>query len=153
MRARLSFLLCVLIGFSTVLAGAEEADYDAELAAELGADEYGMRSYVFCVLKTGPTEIADEEQRSEIFRGHFANMSRLAQEDLLVLAGPLIDARPSRGIYIFNVATIEEAEALVKTDPAVAAGLFEYELTRLYCSAALMKISELHGSIQKTKIE
>ncbi len=127
--------------------------FDAELAKELGADDYGMRSYVFCVLKTGAAKIEDEEKRKEIFAGHFANMKRLGLEKKLVLAGPFVEGAPKRGLYIFNVATIEKAEELVKTDPAVKAGIFDYELTKLYCSAALMKINDIHLSVQKTKIE
>lgn len=128
-------------------------DYDAKLAKQLGADEYGMKSYVFCVLKTGKTKIEDPEKSKEVFAGHFANMGRMAKDGKLVVAGPFVEGAPKRGLYIFNVATIEEAEALVKSDPAVKAGVFEYELTKLYCSAALMKINEIHGKIQKTKIE
>jgi uncharacterized protein YciI len=127
--------------------------FNAELAKFLGADDYGMRSYVFCTLKTGKTKIEDAEKSKEIFAGHFANMRRLAKQEKLVLAGPFVDGAPKRGLYIFNVTTIEEAEKLVKSDPAVQAGVFEYELTKLYCSAALIQINDIHGSIQKTKIE
>ena len=130
-----------------------QPSYDSELAQKLGADEYGMKSYVFVILKTGDTVVEDENRRQELFSGHFANMTRLADEGKLVLAGPLIDAAPKRGIFILNVKTIAEAEALVKTDPAVQAGVFDYELMKLYSSAALMKINELHKSIQKTEIK
>ena len=127
--------------------------YDAELAKKLGADEYGMRSYVFCVLKTGKAKIEDANKSKEVFAGHFSNMSRLARDGKLVLAGPFVEGAPKRGMYIFNVTTINEAEELVKTDPAVKAGVFDYDLTKLYCSAALMQINEIHSSVQKTKIE
>ncbi len=127
--------------------------YDAELAKELGADEYGMKSYVFCILKTGPTKLEDPDESRTVYAGHFSNMAQMAEAGQLVLAGPLADAPPRRGIYIFNVSTIEAAEELVKSDPAVVAGVFEYELMKLYSSAALMQINEIHQSIQKTKIE
>lgn len=127
--------------------------FDADLAAELGADEYGMKSYVFVLLKTGKTKIDDPNKSKEVFAGHFANMNRLAKEGKLVLAGPFVDGDSKRGLFILNVATIEEAEELVKTDPGVIAGVFDYELTKLYCSAALMKINEIHATVQKTKIE
>lgn len=157
-------LLFVLVSVGLLSAGigAQESStgaapqppgFDEELARKLGADEYGMRSYVFCVLKTGPAKVEDADKRSEIFRGHFANMGKLAKEGKLVLAGPFGDAEPWRGMYIFSVTTIEEAEKLVKTDPAVAAGIFVYELKKLYGSAALMQINEIHSKIQKTKIE
>ena len=161
MRLRLRFafaLICSLFILSAAAASQEKGPapppgYDAELAKELGADDLGMRSYVFCVLKTGPAKIEDQAKRSEIFRGHFSNMGRLAEEGKLVLAGPFGDAEPWRGMYIFNVTTIEEAEDLVRTDPAVAAGIFVYELKKLYGSAALMKINEIHSKIQKKKIQ
>jgi uncharacterized protein YciI len=154
-----SFLLAVtVIPFLLVAQDENEksksqSGFDADLAKELGADDYGMRSYVFCVLKTGEAKITDEKKRNEIFAGHFANMKRLAEEKKLAVAGPFVEGAPKRGLYIFNVQTIEEAEKLVKTDPAVEAGIFEFELTKLYCSAALMKVNEIHLSIQKTKIE
>ena len=91
--------------------------YNAKLAETLGADEYGMRSYVFVVLKTGKTEIKDPEESKKVFAGHFANMSRLAKEKKLVLAGPFIEGKPKRGMFIFNVTTIKEAEELVKNGP------------------------------------
>ncbi len=128
-------------------------EYDAALAEELGADEYGMKSYVMVVLKTGPAEITDEDQRNEIFRGHFANIERLADAGILVFAGPFMNADDKRGLYIFNVTEIADAEALVETDPAVAAGIFVSEYTQFYGSAALMRIPDLHTRIQRTKIE
>ncbi|HBE70342.1 MAG TPA: hypothetical protein DDW52_19510 [Planctomycetaceae bacterium] len=123
--------------------------FDQKLAAELGADPLGMRKFVFCTLVTGPTKITDPQKRKAIFDGHFSNMGRLAGEGKLVLAGPFVDGQPKRGMYIFNVSTLEEAEIIVKTDPAVEAGVFDYELTKLYASAALMKINEIHSKIQR----
>ena len=128
------------------------SSFDPELAAKTGADEYGMRSYVFVVLKTGPADITDPDRRREIFSGHFANMRRLAEDGMLVLAGPFVDAGERRGMYIFNVTEISDAEALVESDPAVAAGIFVPEFTRFYGSAGLMLLNELHKKLQKTKI-
>lgn len=132
--------------------------YDAALAAELGADDYGMRQYVFVVLKTGPNDanIVDKDQRSELFKGHFGNMERLAEDGKLVLAGPFMDGGDKgtkRGLYIFDVRTVDEAKALTATDPAVQAGIFVAEYTPYYGSAALKKIQEMHKSLQKSPIE
>lgn len=160
LNLRLAGLLAVAFLMSTPLVSLGQTDdpvpttkYDAALAKKLGADEYGMKSYVFVILKTGKEKITDKEESKKIFAGHFANMSRLAKAGKLVLAGPLVEDAPNRGIYIFNVTTLKEAEDLVKTDPAVKAGVFGYEMKKLYCSAALMKIAEIHKTIQKTKIE
>lgn len=128
-------------------------NYDAELAQKLGADDYGMRQYVFVILKTGSAEITDEKKRKELFAGHFSNMGKLAKEGKLVLAGPFMEGDEKRGLFVFDVKTIEEARELVKTDPAIAAGIFEVELTKWYGSAALMMTNEIHTKIQKTAIQ
>jgi len=125
--------------------------YDAELAKKFGADDRGMKMYVFCVLKTGPndTKVTGKE-RSDLFAGHFANIGRLANEGKLALAGPFEDNdRGYRGLFIFNVATIDEAKKLVETDPTVRSGVFIAELTQWYGTAALVAIPELHKRIQK----
>ena len=129
--------------------------YDATLAAELGADEYGMRTYVFGMLRTGPSdaEIADKAQRAELFAGHFANMSKMAEEGKLVLAGPLANGTDERGLFILNVDSVEEAQALLQNDPTIEAGIFTVDYIDYYGSAALMKVNEIHTKIQKAKIE
>ena len=129
-----------------------QSAYDAELAERLGADEYGMHSYVFVLLKTGPANITDPEERQALFAGHFANMGRLAEAGQLVLAGPFIEGEPKRGLFILDVDSIEAAQALVQTDPAVAAGIFEPEYTRYYGSAALKEINRLHSRLQRTPV-
>jgi uncharacterized protein YciI len=125
--------------------------FDAGLAKKLGADERGMKMYVLCILKTGPrdSEIKGKE-REEIFAGHFANIQRLADDGKLAVAGPFgKNDKAYRGLYIFNVPTVEEAEKLVLLDPAVRAGVFVPDLTPWYGSAAMMVVSETHKRIQK----
>jgi len=147
---KLAFLL--LLSVST-FAQENQTTYDEKLAKELGADQYGMKTYVFCILKTGSNTTATKEERNKYFEGHMENINRLAKEGKLVVAGPFMkNDRNYRGIFIFNCSTVEEAQKLVATDPAVAAKIFEAELTPWYCSAALMKVSEIHDKITKTKI-
>ena len=58
----------------------------------------------------------------ELQKAHLANINRLAQMKKLVVAGPFGDNGTLRGIFIFKVASIEEARELAATDPAVQAG-------------------------------
>lgn len=157
MRRIVFVLLLIAIGAAAIGAQppnkATAATYDAELAKKLGADQRGMKMYVMCILKTGPkdAEIKGKE-RDDIFAGHFANIGRLAEQGKLAVAGPFEkNDRSYRGLYIFNVATIEEAEKLVVLDPAVKAGVFVPEMTLWYASAALMLVPETHPKIQKPK--
>lgn len=121
--------------------------HDAALAKELGADKYGMRAYVMALLRAGPTPPADAEQMNELMRGHLDNIQRLADDGVLVLAGPFADDGELRGIYVFAVGSVEEARALTATDPAIASGALVMELHPWYGSAALGKVNEIHERI------
>ncbi len=123
--------------------------FDPELANELGADEYGMHQYVFAMLKKGPNRDLTDEEATELQMAHMANINRLAEEGKLILAGPFLDDGDWRGIYIFDVKTIEEAEKLTNTDPAILAGSLTMELHPWYGSAAMMQIPNVHEKISK----
>jgi len=127
--------------------------YDADLAKKLGADERGMKMYVLCILKTGPKDAKVKGKvRDAAFAGHMANIGRLADEGKLAVAGPFEKNSLSyRGLFIFNVSTIEDAEKLVRTDPAVKAGIFKYDLILWYGSASLMATPEIHKTIQRVQ--
>lgn len=155
-------LLLALFIFSICIFGQTEKNndsrktnqtFDADLAKQLGADEYGMKQYVFVILKTGKAKIEDAKKIKSLQNGHLKNISRLAEEGKLVIAGPFIEGGNMRGIYVFNVETIPEAEELVKTDPAIKEGLFDVEFTKWYGSAALMKLNELQKKVQKETFE
>lgn len=124
--------------------------FDAELAKKVGADEHGMRQYVLAILKTGPNDAkVTGDARKEVFKGHFANMSRLAAEGKLAVAGPFNDpAKIYRGLFILAVPTVEEAKALAETDPTVKAGVLIVEYVPWFGSASLMLSNEFHEKVQ-----
>lgn len=126
--------------------------YDSLYAQKLGADNYGMRSYVMAFLKAGPNRNQSKEEAEQLQAAHMANIGRMADEGKLVLAGPFLDRGELKGIYIFAVETVEEAEALTATDPAIQAGRLIMELHPWYGSAAVMEINEIHQKISKIKI-
>lgn len=147
----LIFSMAVLVlGSSThAQTTAPAKSYDAELARTLGADDNGMRRYVLVILKTGPNKMAAGKERDEMFKGHFANMKRLSAEGKLALAGPLDGVDGRRGIFIFAVPEIEEAKALVATDPVIVNGEMVAEYHKHYASAALMQVRDIHDRIIK----
>ena len=124
-------------------------EFDPELAAELGADAYGMRRYVMAFLKAGPNRDRDPAEAAELQKAHLANIRRLAGIGKLALAGPFLDDGELRGIYIFAVDTVEEARELTATDPAVQAGSLEMEMHPWYGSAALMRVNEVHRTVAR----
>jgi hypothetical protein len=127
-------------------------DYDSTLARKLGADEYGMKKYILIILKSGSNTSVSSEVRDSIFRGHLANIGRMASIGKLVIAGPLgVNDKSYRGIFIFNVTTIAEARDLLITDPAVKAKLLDAELYEWYGSAAISEYLKVHEKITKEK--
>jgi uncharacterized protein YciI len=126
-----------------------QSAFDAALASKLKADDYGMRVYVMAFLKAGPNRNRSREEAQKLQAAHMANINRMAAEGKLVLAGPFEDDGPIRGIYIFDVPTVAEAEALTRSDPAIQAGSLVMELHPWYGSAAVMMVNEVHGKIQK----
>jgi len=125
--------------------------YDADLARKLGADDFGMKKYVFCMLKTGPNDAKfTGKERSDLFAGHLANIKRLAAAGKLALAGPFSEnGEGARGLFIFNVETVDEARALVDTDPTIKAGVLIADLVPWYGTAALLEVNSLHNRIKK----
>jgi uncharacterized protein YciI len=126
--------------------------YDSLLAKKAGADDYGMRQYVLAYLKRGPNRDLSKEEATKLQRAHMDNIGRMARLGKLVIAGPFMDDTEIRGIYIFAVETVEEAEELTKTDPAIQAGSLIMELHPWYGPAALVLIEDLQKKIRKTKI-
>lgn len=125
--------------------------YDKVLADSLGADDYGMKKYLFVILKTGKTIVDDKQLRDSLFKGHMDNIGRLAREGKLIVAGPIGKNELNyRGIFIFNVASREELDKLLKTDPTIEKGIFDVEVFDWYGSAALPTYLPYHDKIQKT---
>lgn len=123
--------------------------YDAALAKSVGADEEGMRSFVFVLLKSGPVRVPDGPERDAMFQGHFANINRLAAAGQLVLAGPSDGVDGWRGIFVLVADDIESARRMVGADPVIQKGEMVAEYHRFSGSAALMLLNDLHKRIDK----
>lgn len=126
--------------------------YDADRASKYGADDYGMKKYIFAFLKRGPNRDIPKEEAAQLQNAHLQNIMRLAQEGKLILAGPFFGNEDLRGIYIFDVETLEEAKSLTETDPAIQAGSLAMELKEWYGSAALMEVTKIGMALQKKSI-
>lgn len=147
-------VLTCLLGVAA-LSHAQTADkpanpqYEPERAKRLGASPNGMRNYVMVVLKTGPNKMAAGPERNAMFAAHFANIKRLSDEGKLVLAGPSDGVDGWRGIFVFAVSDIEEAKLLTATDPVIATGEMVPEFHKMYMSAAVMEIPEIHKKLSE----
>lgn len=127
-----------------------EVIYDSVLARQAGADDYGMKTYFMAFLKSGPNRTREKEEAARLQQAHLDNIKRMAEMGKLVLAGPFVNNQEIRGIYIFAVDSIEEAQALTASDPAVQAGSLVMELHPWYGPASLHQIIQLQERLTKT---
>jgi len=109
--------------------------------SEPPADE--RESYVMAFLVTGKSSAEKSpEERKTVQAAHMANIGKLADEKKLVIAGPFGHPSPDdsmRGIFVFDTAEVAQAREWTETDPAVQAGVFGMELSRLKTVAPLRK--------------
>jgi uncharacterized protein YciI len=90
-----------------------------------------MNTVYFAFLKKGPNRKEGDGETPEIQelqKAHIANIVRLAEMKKLVVAGPFGDDGPLRGIFVFRVGSLKEAEDLCATDPMIKINRLAVEL-------------------------
>lgn len=149
MKTLVTVIALGLLFLSSLHSTAQTSSFNQKLADSLQADEYGMKKYVLVLLKTGPKRDQDSATAAAIQAGHMKNINTLAESGKLIVAGPFLDKGDLRGIFILNVATLEEAQKLTEADPAVQSGRLIMELHPWYGSAALPLVTPLHNHVAK----
>lgn len=150
MKALTSFILLIVLFIAQKTSAQTSNQYDSVLAKKLQADDYGMKNYVLVMLKKGTANITDKKIRDSIFKGHMANIQRLAAENKLILAGPMGENDKNyEGIFVFNTGDTTEAKQWLSTDPAIQSNDLDAEVYAWYCTAALQEIPALHQQVQK----
>jgi len=82
-------------------------------------------------LKKGPNRKEGDGETPEVQelqKAHIANINRLAGLKKLVVAGPFGDDGALRGIFVFRVDSLQEAQDLAATDPMIKIGRLVLEL-------------------------
>ena len=82
-------------------------------------------------LKKGPNRKEGDGKTPEVQelqKAHLANINRLAETKKLVVAGPFGDDGELRGIFVFRVGSMKEAQELAATDPMVKIDRLRLEL-------------------------
>ena len=90
-----------------------------------------METVYFGFLKRGPNRKVGDDKNPEIQelqKAHLANITRLAETKKLVMAGPFGDDGDYRGIFVFRVGSMKEAEELAATDPMIKIDRLRLEL-------------------------
>jgi uncharacterized protein YciI len=97
-------------------------------AQEKEAPKYEMKTYQMVLLYKGPNRNQDSVEAMRIQKEHLSNIQRLADEGKLIVAGPFLDDKDLRGIFIFDVESEAEVKDLVETDLAIQTGRLRYEI-------------------------
>jgi uncharacterized protein YciI len=105
---------------------------DTALIRKLGADVKGMKQNIMAFLLEGPNRNQSPEETERTNKGHLDNIGKMVDMCKMVLAGPFMDEGKLRGIYIFDVISLEEARILTKKDPLVKAERFVMKLHTWY---------------------
>jgi uncharacterized protein YciI len=95
-------------------------------------EDFQMKQYFMVFLKSGLNRTQDSATAVKIQQGHLNNITRLFNEKKMILAGPFLDEGTYRGIFIFDVQTLEEVTQLLQTDPAISSGRLGYEIHPWY---------------------
>jgi uncharacterized protein YciI len=97
--------------------------YAAKNIMKPATDIAQMDTYYFTFLRRGPKSTKERTPETEkIQEAHMGHIREMAAAGKLVLAGPFAEDGDLRGVFIFKVASIDEARALADADPAVKAG-------------------------------
>lgn len=106
-------------------------------AQEEKKPEMKIREYWFVLLTKGDKRDQDSISAAAIQKGHMDNMERLYLDGKLKVAGPFgKNDNGWQGIFIFDCASKEEVESLLKTDPAIAAGRLNYMISSWWTEAS-----------------
>ena len=122
MKIKMIILFVASFFYSGISVLAQQTKMDS------AAKAMGLKQYFFVMLSKGSDRNQDSATAAKIQQGHLANIRRLAGLGKLLVAGPFGDNTNLAGIFIFDCATKEEVEGLLKTDPAVAAGRLVYDI-------------------------
>ncbi|MBE0663001.1 MAG: hypothetical protein IH597_11105 [Bacteroidales bacterium] len=148
---KILLVFMLIAGIAYANAQQPKAEYDPELAKELGADDYGMKTYMLVILKTGSQVIEDKTVRDSLFAGHMKNIYRLADEGKLIVAGPLFaNENNYRGIFILDTDSIELANEWVQSDPVIREKVLDADIYKWYGAAALPSYLEVQEKVTKT---
>ena len=76
------------------------------------------------MLVSGPTE-----HEMQVMATHFAHLQKLAADGVVLMAGRTMDTGAATwGIVVLEAPSLAAAEAVMRSDPAIAEGLMQCEL-------------------------
>jgi uncharacterized protein YciI len=85
---------------------------------------HAQYTFVFLNSRSDKTELT-KEALDKLMQGHLANITRLAEEGKLIVAGPL---EGGGGIFVLNTSSVDEANEWLSTDPGIQANRWKLDV-------------------------
>lgn len=104
-------------------------------------DPPSMCQYFVALLYSGPSRDGDDAEVQQIQAAHISRIKELIASGEMVVAGPF-DGGELRGMFIYDVESMEEAEALVSSDPAIQAGRLRAEIHAWWGPTSLREMKD-----------
>lgn len=149
MKQSFFLLLCFV---SSVALASEDKGGSTPAAEESKVNTSKPVTYIAAIVRRGDNWQQDSIRAFELQEKHLNFLGQLRKDEKLIASGPLTTSPDARGLYIFNVATIAEAEKLVAQDESIQAGWIkmdfhvwaarDYDVNTKEESAALLKVDE-----------
>lgn len=100
-----------------------------------------MSQYFVALLYSGPSRDSEEAEVQRIQAAHISRIKELIASGEMVVAGPF-DGGDLRGMFIYDVESMEEAEALADSDPAIKAGRLRAEIHAWWGPTSLREMKD-----------
>jgi uncharacterized protein YciI len=109
--------------------------------------------FTFVFLQSGPKEaLLGADAIGSAMTGHRTNIRRLGDEGVMLLAGPFGEPRGNmRGIFVFDVASVDEAREHVASDPAVQAGALDALVLPFRCDPGMRRLPGLNRGARQAR--
>ncbi len=130
----------ILINMGNVYAQRKIEAAKPPIKEKAKVDEGEMKTYVLVFLKKGPQRDHPEEKAKEIQAGHMEHLTKMHQEGMLLMAGPMNEDGDIRGILLMNTEEIPVAKDIVEQDPAIKSGRLIAEYHRWYTKSGTVTL-------------
>ena len=116
---KIIYVLALFLSFST---SASSGDDEKKTEKEPEVNQSQPITYVVGIVKRGENWKKDSLRAFELQEQHLKFIESLIANDKLMASGPLMTSPDARGLYVFNVKTIKEAQELTSKDEAMSSG-------------------------------
>src|SRR5688572_16474469 len=104
------YLFLLLSMAATGFSARAQTDTTRTFTTKEGDKTYTMKRYIFCFYLRGDKRTDDKKLAEELGKGHMAHINYMDKQGVLCMAGPFGDNGEKRGILLFDLGTVEEAE-------------------------------------------